>query len=444
VLLFAGAIGAATGIVAWRRRAAQVETAPVVRGELLVRVLCDGRLEPPAGGELRVAEPGTVAAVAVHEGDAVQKGQLLLRLTDADLEQRALDARAALRQLQSDTAAVGAALDSARQEAAYREQLVAGDRRLLDQGAIPRAALDADQAAAQQAAGRVRDAAARLGSLRDAATDTAAGAGHGTGGGGGPAERGSRLELAARNVADLERRVAGLVVRAPFPGTVYGLPREAGETVQAGQLVASVTDPDHPHVRCRVDQPDLPRVAPGQRLIVTFNGLPDRQWEGTVARVGTGLREAGGREVGELVGTLADPVHKLPANAAVDVQVVVAQKAGVLSIPRSALRREADHDEVQAAGGGGRGRAPVAGAAMAPTAPTAPTALAADGGIDTAPERFVYVVAHRRAHRRPVKVGLIGLSEVEILDGLAEGERVVSEGPPVLEEDARVAEAKSH
>jgi hypothetical protein len=43
-----------------------------------------------------------------------------------------------------------------------------------------------------------------------------------------------------------------------------------------------------------------------------------------------------------------------------------------------------------------------------------------------------------------VKVGLIGLSEVEVLDGLRQGERVVTEGPPTLAEDARVVEAKPH
>jgi HlyD family secretion protein len=213
---------------------------------------------------------------------------------------------------------------------------------------------------------------------------------------------------------------------------VYGLPRTAGETVQPGQLVASVTDPDHPHVRCRVDQPDLPRVAPNQRLIVTFNGLPDRQWDGTVQRVGTGLREAGGREVGEIVGELSDPVHTLPANAAVDVQVVVAQKRGVLSIPRSALRRDTDQgaagsgEGAQGDSGGAGGLAGIAGAAGA-------------GGA----RRFVYTVTRRHAHRRDVTVGLIGLAEVEVLSGLKEGERVVAEGPPTLEEDVRVAEAKA-
>ncbi|MBV8199195.1 MAG: HlyD family efflux transporter periplasmic adaptor subunit, partial [Acidobacteria bacterium] len=222
--------------------------------------------------------------------------------------------------------------------------------------------------------------------------------------------------------------------------------------VQPGQLVASVTDPDHPHVRCRVDQPDLPRVAPNQRLIVTFNGLPDRKWEGTVERVGTGLREAGGREVGEIVGELSDPVHTLPANAAVDVQVVVAQKRGVLSIPRSALRRDTDQ-------GGGD----LASDERAPEAPAGPAAQAAPGsqpapGAPATTEtsestgagaaaaagsrRYVYAVSRRHVHRREVTVGLIGLAEVEVLAGLREGDRVVAEGPPTLEENARVVEAK--
>jgi hypothetical protein len=91
-------------------------------------------------------------------------------------------------------------------------------------------------------------------------------------------------------------------------------------------------------------------------------------------------------------------VHTLPANAAVDVQVVVAQKRGALTVPRSALRR--------------------------------------DG------ERYLYAVVNRRAHRREVTVGLIGLSEAEVLTGLREGERVVAEGPPALADDTRVVEVK--
>jgi HlyD family secretion protein len=432
-----------------------VTLAPVVRGDLLVRVLCDGRLEPPEGGEIRVADGGTVTAIAVHEGDRVRRGQLLLRLVNPDLEARVRDARSEVRQLQSDTAAIASELDREQREAAWREQVVASDRRLVAQGAIPRATLDADQLAWQQALDRVRESAARRDALQTAVTPparaagsgmlsagTAGAAGHGaTAAHEGGLGAGSRLALAQGAAAELARRLRALTVRAPLDGMVYGLPRTAGEPVQPGQLVASVTDPDHPHVRCRVDQPDLPRVAPNQRLIVTFNGLPDRQWEGTVQRVGTGLREAGGREVGEIVGELSDPVHTLPANAAVDVQVVVAQKRGVLSIPRSALRRDTEQGGGgggaagggEGAGGGGEGGTRDVGGAGS---------SAGAAGAATGAQRFVYVVGRHHAHRRDVTVGLIGLAEVEVLTGLHEGERVVAEGPPTLEENVRVAEAK--
>jgi HlyD family secretion protein len=386
------AVGLITGVVAWRRRAVPVETVLVTRGDLLARVLCDGRLEPPEGGELRTADGGTVAAIAVHEGDRVRRGQLLVRLANPDLQARAREARGELRQLLSETATADDELDRERREADFRERAVAADRRLLAKGAIPRATLEADELAWRQALDRVREAEAKLDALRHSAGAAPAASG--------PPGRDSRLALGESAAAELDRRVAALAVRAPAEGTAYGLPRAVGETVAPGQLVASVTDPDHPHVRCRVDQPDLPRVAPGQRLIVTFNGLPDRQWEGTVRRVGSGLREAGGREVGEIVGELSDPVHTLPANAAVDVQVVVGQKRGVLAIPRSALRRDNN--------------------------------------------RYVYVVVKRRVHRREVTVGLIGLSQVEILAGLHKDERVVAEGPPSLSEDTRVVEAKPH
>ena len=440
------AVGVTTGVVAWRRRAVPVTLAPVVRADLLVRVLCDGRLEPPDGGEVRVADGATVAAIAVHEGDRVRRGQLLLRIVNPDLEGRVRDARGEVRQLLSDAAAIASELDRDQREAAWRGQIVASDRRLVAKGAVPRATLEADELAWHQALDRAREAAARRDALRHVAGNDAGAAAHAAAApdSGRPAA-GSRLALAQATAAELERRQQALTVRAPLDGMVYGLPRAAGETVQPGQLVASVTDPDHPHVRCRVDQPDLPRVAPNQRLIVTFNGLPDRQWEGTVQRVGTGLREAGGREVGEIVGELSDPVHTLPANAAVDVQVVVAQKRGVLSIPRSALRRDTDQGAAgsgEGAAGGGEGAAGSGDAVQGGSGGAGGHAGVA-GAAAAGARRFVYVVGRHHAHRRDVTVGLIGLAEVEVLSGLNEGERVVAEGPPTMEENVRVAEAKA-
>src|SRR5258706_26646 len=189
----------------------------------------------------------------------------------------------------------------------------------------------------------------------------------------------SRLELSQTAARELERRVAALTVSAPSAGIAYGLPRKTGETVAAGQVVANVADPEHLRVRARVDQPDLPRVAVGQRLIVTFDGLPDRRWEGKVLVVSSGVREASGREVGEVLGEISDKPLSLPPNASVNVQIVVGEKHGVLTIPRAALQRDGNR-------------------------------------------RFAWRLEDGRARRREVSVGLIGLNAAQCAGGLQETE----------------------
>jgi membrane fusion protein (multidrug efflux system) len=117
-------------------------------------------------------------------------------------------------------------------------------------------------------------------------------------------------------------------------------------------------------------------------MIVTFDGLPGRQWEAHVVVVPPGLREFAGREVGEVIGEISGDASMLPANASVNVEIVVGEKAAALVIPRGALLRE--------------GR-----------------------------RRLVYLYVDGKARRTRVVVGLIGPTEVEILKGLKEGDQVI-------------------
>ncbi len=383
-LLALVAVAAVTAVaLTFRSRPATVHTVAVRRGDLLVRVLCDGNLEPPPGGELRSPEGGTVAAIAVREGERVAKGEVLVRLDNREIAAASRGAESDLSRLTSERAAAAAELDRARRDAAERRRVAEADRRLVAERALPAATAQADELAAREAEDQARAAQAQLATLT---------------GSGGPSGAPSRLALARTSAGDLARRAAALTLRAPFDGVVYGLPRAAGQVVQPGELVASVTDPAAPRVRFRIDQPDLPKVAVGQRLIVLFTGLPDRQWDGRVTAAPGALKNVGGREVGEALGQIADPGRTLPLNAAVDVQVVVAEHRGVLTIPRGALHRA-----------GGR--------------------------------RFVYVVRRGRTVRRDVQVGLVGLSEVEVASGLAEGEPVVADAAADLQEGERVRAA---
>src|SRR5262249_25964843 len=151
-------------------------------------------------------------------------------------------------------------------------------------------------------------------------------------------------------------------------GVVYGVPHRAGEAVTLGQVVANVTDPERPHVMLRVDAPDLPRVAVNQRFVLTFDGLPDVEWEGRVDSVAPGLREVAGREVGEVLGVVGGRGGALPFGASVNARIIVGERPSALVLPRAALQR--------------------------------------DGA-----RRFVYVERAGRAEPRDISVGLVGLNQ---------------------------------
>jgi HlyD family secretion protein len=367
-------------VAALRSRGEKVRVTVVTRATLRVSVGCAGVLQPPPGGELRAAEAATVAALYKQDGTAVRKGEPLVRLDDPELIAQWLQARDELVQLEAERAAVAAEAGRARKDTEYRRAMLAGDGRLLEQRALARASYEASELALHEAESRLQAEEERLRSLEHG-DDT----GHS-----------SRLALARERASDLAVRVATLTVRAPADGVVYGLPRREGEAVAAGQVVANVTDPDRPQVRVKVDQPDLPRMAVGQRLIVTFDGLPDRRWEGTLRTVTRGLREVGDREVAEFIGETLDLEHLLPLNAAVNVEVVVGERPAALTVPRAALQREGER-------------------------------------------RFVFRLRDGRAERREITVGLIGSNDVEVARGLSEGERVIlpgtrriSDGQPVV------------
>ena len=116
--------------------------------------------------------------------------------------------------------------------------------------------------------------------------------------------------------------------------------------------------------------------------------------------VAPGLRTESGREVGDVVGEIADVQSKLPANAAVEVQIVAGEKPDALVVPRAALLRDGDR-------------------------------------------RFVYVYEDGRARRRDVTVGLLGLNEAEVASGLRESERVILPGATALSDGLRVRPARA-
>ncbi len=304
-------------------------------------------IAPARWSEILPEIGGTVAEVAVEPGTQVAAGDLLLRLDDARVAQRALEAAAALEAARAELALLEAGPRS-EEIAAAEEELTAA------QAAVARAAAQRDQltggvtdAAIAAAEAQVEAASAqRLQALyeRDAVYERTADAEErenadyrlhaarealeaaeiklevlrsGTGDQLREADAGVWMAAAQRDVAqaqlDLLRAghpaeevaaaqarvqqaeaalqaaqvtLARATLRAPFAGIVTRVPIEVGDVVSPGRPVAVLADPEsYRAYTTNLSELDVARIEVGQPTEVQVDALPGQSFAGVVEAI---------------------------------------------------------------------------------------------------------------------------------------------------------------
>ncbi len=313
----------------------RVRTTQVERGPIRSLISTNGKIEPIRNFEAHSPVATTVKHIYVKEGDRVQKGQLLLQLDDADLRSQAARAQARIKAAQSDQAEVTTGgtreevltLDSqlvnARDTVAYDQRNLQALRRLEQEGA-------ASPGEVKAAEDQLQRAQTDLALLQQKKKD-----------------RYSQPEVAKVQAQGSEARAAydaaedslqKSTVRAPFDGVVYSLPVKQGAYVQTGDLLLQEGDLSKMLVRTFVDEPDIGRLASGQKIEVTWDAVPGRIWDGVVTAVPSEIKLHGARNVGEITCTLDNHDRRLLPNVNVSVTIITAEHNDVLT-----LRREAVH-----------------------------------------------------------------------------------------------------
>ena len=226
--------------------------------------------------------PGRVAEMAVREGDVVTRGQVLSRLEASELEARRSAAeaqleaaRAALAELEAgarseDVARARAGLRAAERQLEDARRDLARATTLHEGGAISREALDKAETRHEVAEASVEQARQQLRALET-----------------GPRQERIRAQQAAVAAAEAAVRQAdaaleNTVVRAPFDGRVTTRHRDPGETVQPGQPVLTLLDPDDRWVRIYVAENRIGAVRIDQPAVITSDTYPDREYDGRV------------------------------------------------------------------------------------------------------------------------------------------------------------------
>lgn len=370
------------------REPLSINTATVTRGDLVNSLSTNGKTEPVDNFEAHAPDAGVVKSISVHSGDLVAKDQLLISLGDDEARARLATAISGLReaQVRLDTIEKGGTqeerqtLGSDYSGAQTNREQAAAQLAVVTRLAAQGAASPSEVAAAQDRVNRADQSVRSLGVRK---TDRYA-----------PIE----LERARAAVTDADAAVAAAQtiiaqsnVHAPFTGTVYSIPVQVTEFVQAGEKLLAMADLKHVRVHAYFDEPEIGRLALGQPITIIWDAKPGRVWHGHIERVPTTIINYGTRNVGEVLVAVDDSDGTLLPNTNVTVTVVTMRRQNVLTVPREALHVE-------------NGRS------------------------------IVYEVVNNELHRRLVTVGGINLTSVEITSGIKENAMVAlsaSKGEPL-------------
>jgi HlyD family secretion protein len=350
----------------------RLRIATVTRGEFLSDVAAQGTVVAAVSPTLYAPAAGTVT-LARNAGDAVKKGDLVATVVSPGLRNEFERERATLDSL---------VVDLRREEIEVRRKILQSQQ-TSDMAGVAIRAAEREFARAEQAWDqkvisardyqRARDELDEAKLTHHHAIETA-----------GLEKEGLVFELQTRRlqrdrqkllVADLERRVGELEVKSPVDGIVGTLAVTQKAAVQQDAALVTVVDLSALEVEFRVAESYAGAIGLGMPAEVSLGG---KAYAGEVTSMSPEVRQ------GEVVGRvrLKELPPGLRQNQRVSVRILMDERDGVLKVERGAFYE-------------------------------------AEGGASA------YVVRDDVAERTPIRTGAVSVREIEITDGLAEGDQIV-------------------
>jgi HlyD family secretion protein len=397
-------IGAVVGFSVNRenRMKVAVQTGKVEKKDLVQVVTASGEVRPKRYVNVGANVSGRLVEIAVEEGDRVKKGQVLAKVESERYQAVQRQSEAGLAAGQADLARAEADLGASK--LAFDRAKKMRDEKLVSEQDYDQAEADFKMKTAQVDSARRR--VAQLQAARDSTKD------------------------------DLTKTT----VISPMDGQVTNLPMEAGEMVigaMSFQPTTIMTVADLSVMECQVmvDETDFRNLKLGQEARIKVDALEGLEFKGEVTEIGasalvrgTGSQTAAQSTLGANTGnqpkdfkvtiTIKDPPPILRPGLNATADITTARRDKVLAVPVQAVvvrevnkeGKVVDPDSGQGQGGGSQGN-------------TVNTAVTREKGVE---KDGVFVVQGDKAVFTPVKTGIMGETDMEITQGLADGQEIVT------------------
>lgn len=430
LLITGGVIG---GVKYSRRGIVTVQTGKVIREDLNSQVTASGEIKPRNYINIGADQQGQLVEILVKEGDHVKKGQLLARVDAMQSQADVAAQRAALNSSQADAAAaeagqtvardnlatLQAGIDRARVDEERARQDFERSQQLLNDKLIAKQDFDQKKSAYDAAKAAVQEAVMRLSQGRSQVAQARAQSA-------GAHRKIAQTDAMLSRFADVLRKHN---TYAPIDGVVTNLPVRVGETVvpgiqnSAASTIMTIADMSIITAEVKVDETDIVNVRLDQPAEITIDAIPNKTFQGRVIEIGNTaiLRSTGlaasqsttssqeAKDFKVVIG-MDNPPDEVRPGLSCTAKITTATRKNAVAIPIQALtvRQKGDLEAK-------KGERP----------PDHLTPAQEKARKQEVTGVFV-VTGGKKAEFRNVKTGITGATDIEVTDGLKEGDEIVT------------------
>jgi HlyD family secretion protein len=396
-------------------------------------VSASGEIKPKTYVNIGANAYGKITHLYVKEGDHVKRGQLLAQLENVQSSADVNANQASVEAAETDAIAADAALrtsdaDLLRAQADYERNKLDWERaqNLFKDGLIAKSDFDSRQNAWATADSGLVQAKARVAQAK-AQKDSA--------------DR--HVTQARANLTRVADVLQKTTYAAPYDGVVTNLPVREGESVvigiqnALGSTLLTLADMSVITAEVKVDETDIVNVRLGQSAEVTIDAIPNKIFHGTVSEIGdnaivrsTGVATSQQATASEeakdfkVVVTVSDPPPTLRPGLSSTAKITTAARSNALTVPIQSLsvRSKAQLEQEKSTPGSVHAAAP----------PKEVASKEKSNSNQKQDVQGVFVIRNKKAEFVPVTTGIAGTSDIEVLNGLNEGDEVITGSYKVL------------
>ena len=192
----------------------------------------------------------------------------------------------------------------------------------------------------------------------------------------------AQVASSSASLRTVQIQIDRMKIKAPIDGTVTAVNSKVGELAGlAGSAVVLETVGDYA-IETNIAETDIDQIKMGQGVIINFDSLPNLNVRGVIAKIDPAATVILGVINYKITTVLEELVNNLKPSMTADLEILTDSRENVLFVPRSALTHANETYTAK-------------------------------------------VLVDNKVIDKPIEVGLVGDSEIEITSGLAENDQIV-------------------